>query len=59
MKKYRANNGKTMNLTDKLAHALVKMGKGTIVEPEAMEIKAVKEINHQNQAKKNKTKPSV
>lgn len=41
MKKFRGNNGKTMNVTDKLAHALVKMGKGTIVEPEAVEVKPV------------------
>ena len=44
MKKFRGNNGKTMNVTDKLAHALVKMGRGTIVEPEAVEAKPVEAI---------------
>lgn len=32
MKKFRGKNGKIMNLTDKLAHALVKMGKGIIIK---------------------------
>jgi hypothetical protein len=42
MKKFRAKNGRTMNLTDKLAHALVKMGRGTIVEDEVVEQKPIK-----------------
>ncbi len=51
MKKFRAKNGRTMNLTDKLAYALVKMGKGTIVKDEPAIIGPIEVIKDSSQPK--------